>query len=870
MRLLVYPGRLLALWVCAVVCFLAATPAMVIAQEVARGIVFLDEDRDGLHDPGEPPLAGVRVSNGRDVVPTGTDGRYELPIDGDDVLFVIKPQGYMTPVTSRNLPRFYYVHKPGGSPPTLKYEGVAPTGPLPESVDFPLLRHDEPDTFRVLVLGDPQPVTIEEVDYLARDIVQELIGFDAAFGVSLGDVVHDDLRLFEPVTAAVGLVGLPWYNVHGNHDQNYDVTSDELADETWERVFGPATYAFDWGPVHFIVLDNVIYDGHLKKHRYHAEIGPHLAFIENDLKHVPRERLVVLMMHIPLVEVEDRQELYALLSDRPHTFSMSSHWHMHQQFFIGAEDGWLGKRPHHHLVQGAACGSWWDGSNDERGLPHTTMRDGVPNGYSIVTFTGNRYSVRYKAARRPADDQIAIHAPSSITSADAHSTEILANVYAGSDRSLVEMRVGASQPWLPMKQLERTDPHFVAVRATEQAMNLPPHQNLPKPQATPHVWVARMPAGLAPGTYAIEVRARDMHGQVSFGRRVIRVEQGAPAAVAQPVTAGGGASAEGASVAPDERDDGAATDDPPPQQTIPLEKEDADAVRVMVHNMRWDGLFDRPEHFERLLGAIKPDIICFQEVKRTSGAVAAKLDDILPLGEPRWQAYEARGTVLAARWPLSMLAPDTIPSTDRGQAMALVDLPDTTYDEDLYVISAHFKCCGKEGGSEDRRRQRQADANINWFRDLRQAGGHVDLPANTPFLIAGDFNLVGGLQPLRTLLDGNIINEDVYGTDSPPDWDGSQLAELLPVHNAGPGTYTWRSEGSKYAPSRLDYVLYSDSVMRVDKSFVLNTLDMAPADLAVYGLRQQDTPETSDHLPIVVDFTFGDRDGGEDDPGVAG
>ncbi len=816
-------------WVVAV----ASTGA--IAQEVARGIVYVDEDRDGQHDPGEAPLPGLCVSNGRDVVPTGKDGRYQLPLDDGDIVFVIKPRGYMTPVDSRNLPRFHYIYKPAGSPTNLEYAGVAPTGPLPASIDFPLAPHDEPDTFQVLVFGDPQTGTMEEIDFLTQDIVQEVVGTEAAFGVSLGDVVNDDLTLFEPMAETVGLIGIPWYNVYGNHDQNYDVKSDALADESWERVFGPTTYSFNWGAVHFIVVDDVMYDGHIKKYKSHAEFGPHLTFIENDLKHVSRDRLVVVMMHIPLVAVDDKQKLFDLLSDRPHTFSMSSHWHVQEQFFIGAEGGWGGDRPHHHLVQGTACGSWWNGATDEWGIPHTMMRDGVPNGYSIITFSGNQYSIRYKAARRSADEQMSVHAPSSVTTSDAPSTEVLANIYAGTCRSVVEIRVGESQPWRPMRQAKRTDPYFVAGHASEQGMDLAYHQDLPEPQATPHTWVANLPASLAPGAHLIEVRTRDMYDQMWFGRRVIRVESQLPPPTT-PV---------------------AETDTSPPYTTISIDKNDPNHVRLLSYNMLWDGLFDRPEPFSRILQALEPDVICFQEVRSSPVAVAARLDAILPLGDSHWQAHGARGTVLAASWPLSMQAADTVPSTRRGQAMALVDLPDALYDVDLYATSAHLKCCGEEGGPEDERRQKQADANINWYRDLREAGGEVDLPAGTPFLIAGDFNMVGGMQPLHTMLDGNIIDEETYGPDSAPDWDGSNLADVHPRHNAKPADYTWRSDNSPYPPGRLDFALYTDSVMHEAKSFVLDTLDMGPVDLDAYGLLREDCAEASDHLPLVIDFALG-------------
>lgn len=295
-----------------------------------------------------------------------------------------------------------------------------------------------------------------------------------------------------------------------------------------------------------------------------------------------------------------------------------------------------------------------------------------------------------------------------------------------------------------------------------------------------------------------------------------------------------------------------------PYPPISLEKDHPADVRLMTHNMLWDGLFQRPDPFDRILGALEPDVICFQEVDHSWQDVRDRLDEILPLGESmHWQVYKASDDVVASRWQSSLWAGDTVPSTGRGQAMALVDLPDADYEVDLYVISAHYKCCGSMGGSEDQQRQQHSDANANWFRNLREAGGYVNLPADTPFLICGDLNLVGGPQPLDTLLDGNIVDEATFGPDCPPDWDGSNLADPIPLHNAGPAAYTWREDNSSFAPGRLDFVIYTDSVMSVGKSFVLNTLDMSAEDLAAYGLLAGDTASASDHLPVVVDFRFG-------------
>lgn len=224
--------------------------------EVATGIVFHDVNGNGRWDEGDKPLPRVRVSNGREIVSTDENGRYRLPVDDDTAIFVLKPRGWRTPIDENQLPRFYYLHKPHGSP-DLKYAGVAPTGPLPESVDFPLYPQDEPDTFRAILFGDPQPRNQQEIDYIAHDIIAELIGTDAAFGVTLGDIVFDDLSLFESQARTIAMLGIPWYNVIGNHDINYDARHDRHSDETFERVFGPSYYSFDYGPVHFLVLDDI-------------------------------------------------------------------------------------------------------------------------------------------------------------------------------------------------------------------------------------------------------------------------------------------------------------------------------------------------------------------------------------------------------------------------------------------------------------------------------------------------------------------------------------------------------------------------------------------------------------------------------------
>jgi hypothetical protein len=126
--------------------------------------------------------------------------------------------------------------------------------------------------------------------------------------------------------------------------------------------------------------------------------------------------------------------------------------------------------------------------------------------------------------------------------------------------------------------------------------------------------------------------------------------------------------------------------------------------------------------------------------------------------------------------------------------------------------------------------------------------------------VLGDLNIVEGPQPLETLLDGNIVNNALFGPDSPPDWDGSRNADAFPLHNgAGPESYTWRNDLEPFDPGRLDYITYTDSALRLGKRFVLNTVAMSDALLASTGLQRFDAildnvGQNYDHLPVVVDF----------------
>ncbi|MCB1128072.1 MAG: calcineurin-like phosphoesterase C-terminal domain-containing protein, partial [Verrucomicrobiae bacterium] len=211
-----------------------------------------------------------------------------------------------------------------------------------------------------------------------------------------------------------------------------------------------------------------------------------------------------------------------------YTMSISGHTHWQAHFHLGPEAGWRGAQPHHHVVNVTVCGSWWSGEPDENGIPHTTMADGAPNGYSVITFDGQSAVVDFKAARRPADYQMNVYAPEVVSAEATGSAEVYVNVFGGSDRSTVEMCLSEDGEWTRLEKVLEEDPYYVEVKRREAASKDLKGRPLTNAKASHHLWKGRLPDGIPVGEHRIRVRSEDQYGRVFHGSRIIRVEGKAP------------------------------------------------------------------------------------------------------------------------------------------------------------------------------------------------------------------------------------------------------------------------------------------------------------------------------------------------------
>ncbi len=299
----------------------AAPPAKAAAPPAdpatISGTVREDISRTGGHGITDLPIPDVLISNGRDIVRTDAMGRYSLPIEPGMTIFLIKPPGFAvaTDLTT-HLPLFAYVYEPNGTPDALglRYPGLRPTGPLPAYIDFALIRANEPERFDVVLMTDPQPESTAEIEYVRDDIVAGLVGSSAAFGITAGDLLFDDLSMYGRFNRIVGRVGLPWWSVGGNHDLNFEAPDARRSRETFKRVFGATYYAHGYAGALFVMLDNVDYLGADpakpgRSGKYRGFISAdQLRFVANLLNETPAERLIVLVMHIPLTHLPRPEE----------------------------------------------------------------------------------------------------------------------------------------------------------------------------------------------------------------------------------------------------------------------------------------------------------------------------------------------------------------------------------------------------------------------------------------------------------------------------------------------------------------------------------------------------------------------------------
>jgi len=407
---------------------------------------------------------------------------------------------------------------------------VAMTAGLPAHAASPRLH--------VLVFGDPQVESPQDVDYYRRDIIEPLRGHHAAsLGIALGDIVDDAPAMYPAVRAATETLGIPWLYAPGNHDVDADARDDASSLEVFSREIGPDTQLRETPLANFIVLDDVIAMPGAKPAYIGGFREDQFAWLQARLPRLPKDRLLVVALHIPLFEEAgkdsfrdaDRERLFAMLRVFPHVLLLSAHNHSQRHVFHDAGTGWHGAVPLHEFNVGATCGSYWSGAKDAAGIPDATMSDGTPNGYAVLEVApGGAYSLAWHNARDTADTQIGLHAPKVLRRGAYAGWGVFANVYMGMDETRVEYRVD-NGAWMPMKKVVQPDPALLAENMRDDlADGLRGYDRSPEAEPSAHLWRGALPTKLDTGEHQVEVRAFDRWRGEVRARTRYRLDEAAP------------------------------------------------------------------------------------------------------------------------------------------------------------------------------------------------------------------------------------------------------------------------------------------------------------------------------------------------------
>lgn len=523
-------------------------------SEMVTGRVFDDLNQDGRHGLGEAGVAGVSVSNGCEVVATDPDGLYEIGLAPGQILFVSQPTGYVVPVDENNLPLFFYRHYPDGTPTEIAgapvewlWPIIEPTGPLPESIDFPIHRLSSEETrFTAHAFADPQARSDLDQDMLREDLVNTLLGnpYQAEFSITVGDVVFDNLGLYDRHKEMMALIGIPQWNLPGNHDMNFESPNAHYANETYKKHFGPTYYSFNYGNAHVVALNNVEYAGagqsRFENGIYRGFISDdQLLWLERDLARVPEDKLIVIATHISLISeasdgdpahdvtgpyTENFDQLLELLRPFRNVYGLAGHdssnsWKVE----INHEHDWTGQPWIAHTLAEVRGSGWTRGQRDLRGVSDAMMEDGNPNGFYLLKFDdvtlipefipfpyGPDADQRLRAVLEP---QLAGPTDGGINRGVLQpGTKVVVNLFDGGERDTVNLSLDGGAP-TPMRYVVRTDPFmegaFRRFADTEEAF-VPP-----APSA--HIWEFDLPEDLAPGVHSIVVETEDEFGQQQRG-----------------------------------------------------------------------------------------------------------------------------------------------------------------------------------------------------------------------------------------------------------------------------------------------------------------------------------------------------------------
>ena len=330
------------------------------------------------------PVAGVQVSDGRQIVLTDAKGRYSMKTDkADSVVFITTPSGYIAQMTDPLRPGFWQL--------LTKAPGKT------EVHDFKLVPQNQ-DKYSVIFItdthfaADPSRNDLKRFKGTVMPVIRreyrQAASKGAVFSVNLGDFAHDrywyDFGLneyaAEQFLSMAGYPG-PLYSVSGNHDNDGAVAglgerTDFVSAWNYRHTWGPSCYSVNIGGDHWIFMDSVEYINDGEPDARHKNINGRrnyvcrfldkdIEWLRKDLEYVDRNARIFMCCHVPLLNDASKSEVMIpgqaalmdeVFKDFPTVYVFSGHTHKNintgsgdfprfKQFIFGATSGSMWQHP---------------------------------------------------------------------------------------------------------------------------------------------------------------------------------------------------------------------------------------------------------------------------------------------------------------------------------------------------------------------------------------------------------------------------------------------------------------------------------------------------------------------------------------------
>ena len=279
----------------------------------------------------------------------------------------------------------------------------------------------------------------------------------------------------------------PVFTAMGNHDNDPQyVASDWNAESTFKKIVGPSWFSLDIGKVHYVMLDNIVYDNSdpADPYSYFVRVAPdQLEYLRKDLSKVAPSTPVIIISHAPLFmtsalnEVTPRFESYDDINnlldcldafEKVHILSGHSHVNHNVEVRPGIYE---------HNMSSSSASTWlcqW-----QTGTNAHYCRDGVIGGYKIWDMKGSDISWVHKSLDRPVKDGqfhcVDMNMVPSDFKGKALENDVLINVY--NYDSAWKIKVTEDGESRQVRQVYRKDPVYNIIFPTKISSQTTPANN---------------------------------------------------------------------------------------------------------------------------------------------------------------------------------------------------------------------------------------------------------------------------------------------------------------------------------------------------------------------------------------------------------